>query len=174
MNENPASTSNPYATPQADLSVQRAPHEVELAGRMERLGAAIIDGLIMMVVSLGPIIAFFGGWTAYSSAVQSGGYMMTVGGTVFGFVMYLLVNGYFLSKTSQSIGKKLTGIKIVRTDGATADFLRIVTRRLMPVYALNFVPVVGPFLGIVEALFIFRKSKKCLHDDVADTVVIRI
>jgi hypothetical protein len=125
MNENPESTSNPYTTPQADLSVQRAPHEAELAGRMERLGAAMIDGLIMAVVSLGPIIAFFGGWTAYSSA-------------------------------------------------STADFWRIVTRRLMPVYALNFVPRVGALLGIVNVLFIFRRSKKCLHDDIADTVVIRI
>ncbi len=174
MSENTEPTSNPYATPQADLSIQRAPHEAELAGRGRRLGAATIDSLIMMVFSLVPVIAFFGGWTAYLSAAQSGEYMVTVGVTVFGFVMYILVNGYFLSKTSQSIGKKLLGIKIVRTSGANADFLRIVTRRLMPVSALNFVPVVGPYLGVVDALFIFRQSKKCLHDDIADTVVIRI
>lgn len=174
MNENSSSTSNPYATPQADLSVQRAPDEAELAGRGRRFGAAFIDGIIMNILVLGPVIAFVGGWSNYLEAAQAGSYMLTLGSVIFGFIVYLLVNGYFLAKDSQSIGKKLLGIKIVRTDGSKADFVRIVTRRLLPLYAAGLIPKVGPYLGLVDALFIFRKSKKCLHDDIADTVVIRI
>jgi len=160
----PSSTPNPYAAPQGDLSEQRAPDEAELAGRGRRLASAIIDAIIM----------FFGGWTDYQAAATTGSYMLTLGSTAFGFVVYLLVNGYFLAKDGQSIGKKLLGTKIVRTDGSKADFVRIVTRRLLPVQALNLIPMVGPLLSVVDALFIFRASKKCIHDDIADTVVIRI
>ena len=175
MSENSTSNTNPYAATQADLSVQRAPDEAELAGRWRRLGASIIDGLLMTVVTMVPTLLFFGGWGKYIEASQSGlSFMFTLGSIVFGFVAYLLINGYFLAKDSQSIGKKILGTKIVRTDGSQADFIRIVTRRLLPLYACGLIPKVGPFLGLVDALFIFRQSKKCLHDDIADTVVIRI
>jgi uncharacterized RDD family membrane protein YckC len=174
MNENPSSTSNPYATPQADLSVQRAPHEAELAGRWRRLGAAVIDTIIMIAVALGPIVFFLGGWSSYLSVAESGTFLMKLGISACSFVIYLLINGYFLAKDGQSIGKKLLGIKIVRTNGSQADFVRIVTRRLLPVQVAGLIPTVGPFLGLIDALFIFRQSKKCLHDDIADTVVIRI
>ncbi len=174
MNENPSSASNPYATPQADLSIQRAPHEAELAGRGRRLGAAVIDTIIMIVVGVIPVVMFMGGWSKYMEAAAAGSYMLTLGSSIFGFVIYLLVNGYFLAKDGQSIGKKMLGIKIVRTDGNAVDFVRIITRRLLPVQALNLIPVVGPLLALVDTLLIFRQSKKCLHDDIADTVVIRI
>jgi len=170
----PSSTSNPYAAPQGDLSEQRAPDEAELAGRGRRFASALIDGIIMVVLAVAPIIVFFGGWANYQVAAAAGSYMLTLGSTVFGFVVYLLVNGYFLARDGQSIGKKLLGTKIVRTDGSKADFTRIVTRRLLPVHALNLIPMVGPLLSVVDALFIFRASKKCIHDDIADTVVIRI
>ena len=175
MSENSTSTPNPYAATQADLSVQRAPDEAELAGRGRRLGAATIDSIIMAVVTLVPTMLFFGGWSKYIQASQSGfSFMFTVGSLVFGLAAYLLINGYFLAKDGQSVCKKMLGIKIVRTDGGQADLFRIVTRRLLPLYVCGLIPKVGPFVGLVDALFIFRKSKKCLHDDIADTVVIRI
>jgi uncharacterized RDD family membrane protein YckC len=170
----PPPAANPYSAPKTDLSEQRAPDEAELAGRGRRLGAAILDTIIMVALTFVPILMFMGGWSAYIAKAQEGSYMFTLLGTIFGFVMYLLVNGYFLAKDGQSIGKKILGIKIVRTDGSKADFTRIVTRRLLPVQACNLIPVVGPFLPVIDALLIFRNSKKCIHDDIADTVVIRI
>ena len=58
MNENMASASNPYAAPQADLRIQRAPEDAELASLGERLGAAVIDAIIMFVVVIVPTIMF--------------------------------------------------------------------------------------------------------------------
>ena len=170
----PSSTSNPYAAPQGDLSEQRAPDEAELAGRGRRLASAFIDGVIMILLAVAPVIAFVGGWSDYQAKAAAGSYMLTLGSGVFGIVVYLLVNGYFLAKDGQSIGKKLLGTKIVRTDGSKADFVRIVTRRFLPAQALNLIPMVGILLAVVDVLFIFRASKKCIHDDIADTVVIRI
>jgi hypothetical protein len=34
------------------------------------------------------------------------------------------------------------------------------------------VPVVGPVLVLADALWIFRADRRCLHDRIADTVVV--
>jgi uncharacterized RDD family membrane protein YckC len=174
MNENPVSTSNPYASPQADLSIQRAPEDAELASLGERLGAAIIDTIIMLVVALVPIVIFYGGWTEYMAADSSESYAFTLGSTAFGFLMYVIVNGYLLAKNGQSVGKKILDIKIVRTDGSRASFVRLVAVRALFEHALLLIPVVDIWLSIIDVLFIFQRSRKCLHDTIADTIVIRI
>jgi uncharacterized RDD family membrane protein YckC len=165
---------NPYSAPKTDLSEQRAPDEAELAGRGRRLGAAIIDTIIMVIVAVGPIIMLSGGWTAYSLKAAEGSIGFILMNAIVGLVIYLLINGYFLAKDGQSVGKKVLGIKIVRTDGSKADFARIVLRRLLPVQVVSNIPMIGPLLALVDVLLIFRASKKCVHDDIADTVVIRI
>jgi uncharacterized RDD family membrane protein YckC len=34
-------------------------------------------------------------------------------------------------------------------------------------------PTVGPFAGLIDVLFIFLKDRRCLHDHIAGTVVVR-
>lgn len=174
MNENPVSTSNPYAAPQADLSIQRAPEDAELASLGERLGAAIIDTIIMFIVAVVPIVIFYGGWAEYMAADSSESYAFTLGSTAFAFLTYVIVNGYLLAKNGQSVGKKILDIKIVRTDGSRASFVRLVAVRVLFEHALLLIPVVDIWLSIIDVLFIFQRSRKCLHDVVADTIVIRI
>ena len=36
------------------------------------------------------------------------------------------------------------------------------------------IPVVGMFIPFVDALLIFRSSNQCLHDQIADTIVIDV
>ena len=88
--------------------------------------------------------------------------------------MYVVVNGYLLAKNGQSVGKKMLDIKIVRTDRSRASFVRLVGVRALFENALLLIPVVDIWLWIINVLFIFRRSRKCLHDTAADTVVIRI
>jgi len=40
-------------------------------------------------------------------------------------------------------------------------------------YLANLVPVVGALFGLIDCLLIFRQSRRCLHDQIADTIVIR-
>jgi len=35
------------------------------------------------------------------------------------------------------------------------------------------VPGIGQIYSIVDALLIFRQSRKCLHDNIADTIVVK-
>jgi uncharacterized RDD family membrane protein YckC len=174
MNENPMSTSNPYAAPQADLSIQRAPEDTELASLGERLGAAVIDAIIMFVVVMVPIIIFYGGWSAWMEDASSESFAFSLVSTAFSYLMYVVVNGYLLAKNGQTVGKKIMDIKIVRTDGSPASFARIVAVRALFENALLLIPVVDIWLWLIDVLFIFRRSRKCLHDTVADTIVVRI
>lgn len=177
-NFNPSGTqtpaANPYSAPKSDLTGPGAPDQAELAGRGRRLGGAIIDGIIQSVVLFGVLLPFMGGWAGYMSMVAERPYVTGLIVAIVSFVAYIVVNGYFLAKDGQTIAKKILGMKIVRTDGSQADFMRIATRRALPIYACNLIPVAGGFLPLIDALLIFRSSKKCFHDDIADTVVIRI
>jgi uncharacterized RDD family membrane protein YckC len=170
---NPPDAVNPYKAPTADLTPPTKSDESNLAHPGRRFGAAFIDGIIMLAVLLVPLIVIFGGFMAYAARLQQS-YLLQLGIWAVSTIVYLLINGYFLARDGQSIGKKLLGIKIVRTDGSKADFVRIVTRRFLPVQACSLIPVVGAYLPLLDALFIFRKSRKCLHDDIADTIVVNV
>jgi len=93
--------------------------------------------------------------------------------TLGAIVVFILLNGYYLVQRGQSLGKMATGIRIVRPDGSRVDAGRILGLR----YALNWVLVSVPFIGglysLVDTLCIFRESRRCLHDDIADTVVVK-
>jgi uncharacterized RDD family membrane protein YckC len=95
---------------------------------------------------------------------------------VLGWFMDLLVltNIILLTLRGQTLGKLLLGIQIMRSgDDSRAGFLRaVLLRSLLPVFAL-FLPHVGPFLVIADVLLIFRSDRRCLHDFIADTRVVR-
>ena len=86
-----------------------------------------------------------------------------------GFCVWSGLTIRFVLRNSQSIAKKLLGIKVVRADGSPASFSRIFWLRNAANIALSIVP----FYGIVDALFIFSDSRQCLHDKLADTVVVK-
>lgn len=173
MSDNMTPSVNPYSAPNADLTEQRTSDETQLAGRWLRLIAAILDALIMSLFTVVPAILYFGGWAGYAEKAVSSPMLFKLLGVVIGIPVYLLINGRLLAKDGQSIGKKVMGIKIVRSDGSHADFTRILVRRLAPVYVAQIIPFVGALLVTIDALFIFRDSKQCLHDQIADTIVVR-
>ena len=164
-------TPNPYAPPASevqDIFDPQAP--IELADRGTRLAAFIVDYLIMIGMWYLPFLLVFllgGGFgdTEPSPELVLGSLLAALAGfSVWAWltVKYVLANG-------QSIAKKMLGIKVVRTDGSPASFSRIFWLR----------NVVNGFLGLiliywfVDALFIFGEPRQCLHDKLADTIVIQ-
>ena len=61
----------------------------------------------------------------------------------------------------------------MRSDGSKASLLRLAGLRYFASSLLDLVPVVGWIYALVDALLIFRDSRKCLHDNIADTIVVR-
>jgi uncharacterized RDD family membrane protein YckC len=162
---------NPYAPPQTIPTVPDA-GEHQLASRGKRLGGVFIDGIIVTLCTLPVLLLVFGGWTNYVTRVGEGGFLIQLGVTIFGVIVYLLINGYLLAKNGQTIGKKLLSTKIVRTDGSAVDLQRIILRRYLPLSIAYIIPVVGYLIGLINALLIFRESHQCGHDNLADTIVV--
>jgi len=162
---------NLYAPPEARVDDVHAEGELELAGRGTRLGAAIVDGLIYGAVFWLMMLFVFRISFQEMVAVTIGKQvLMQIGG----IVIYTILNGYWLAKNGQTIAKKLLDIKIVRTDGSAAGIGRIVLLRLAPIWLMTLIPIVVVVAsGLVDPLLIFRQSRKCLHDTIADTIVVK-
>lgn len=161
-------TDNPYRAPAASLEAQPAPQGIELAGRMERFGAAFIDGMISMALVL-PVMYFSG----YFDHPSSESFLATLGMQAASLALYFLVNGYFLKQSGQTLGKKMLGIKITDMHNNVPPLLRILTLRYLPWSAIAAVPVVGLFIPMIESLLIFRADRRCLHDLIAGTRVVK-
>ena len=167
---------NPYAPPRAAVQDVRAPGDgLMSADRGTRLGAAILDTIIFGAMVYLPflLMAFFGGAAAGVSGARgsgAGGFVVGVG-SVFalaGLGTWIVFTVKYVNENGQSIAKRMLGIKVVRTDGSPITLGRIFWMRNF----LNTVLGIIPFYGIVDALFIFGEARQCLHDKLADTIVV--
>ncbi len=153
----PKPAANLYAAPRA--AVIDVDSEAELASRFQRLRAAIIDVMIY-VVALLPFAVFYG--------------KPMLGGSLSALVILGIIgwNGVLLAQRGQTIGKKASGIRIVRTDDSDASFSRLFFMRLILTWVMGSVPFIGPLFSLVNVLFIFREDRRCIHDLICDTKVV--
>jgi uncharacterized RDD family membrane protein YckC len=136
------------------------------ATKMDRLFAALIDGLISIIGML-PIF-FFIDFDALAEPSAS----LTAVLFVYGFIMTLLLHGYLLYYYGQTIGKNFMSIRIENLDSSKASLKTIYFKRMLPMQVLSIIPFGGQFIsGIVNPLFIFGKQRRCLHDYLAKTQV---
>ena len=94
----------------------------------------------------------------------------------------LAVQVWMLTTRGQSIGKRITGIRVVRIDGGKPGFvyawlLRECVITIIGIVA-GLIPILGPFLlrpafHVVDWCMIFRDDQRCLHDLMAGTRVVR-
>jgi uncharacterized RDD family membrane protein YckC len=161
-------TSNPYAPPRAAVSdVADSTEELEPAGRGVRLGAALLDGVVLLVLVYLPVIlggAFADGEPGAPPEISPVAWLLAFAG----FVVWAVFTVRYVTRNGQSIAKKWLGIKVVRTDGSKASLGRIFWLRNVVNGLLGLIP----FYGIVDALFIFGDERRCIHDKIADTLVV--
>ena len=170
-------TTNPYAPPQAAVQDVSDSDATELAGRGVRLLTVILDGLILAVmfyVPLGMSVSLTGRPLLVNAHFNYGAMLgPNVWLPLLGLAAWLVLTVMFVSRNGQSIGKKITGIKVVRSDGSAASLGRIFWLRNVIGAVLGLIPVVGSAFGLVDCLMIFGQSRQCLHDKFADTIVIK-
>lgn len=145
-----------------------------LANEWIRLCAKILDiillfGFIILTVVAEWLFKYFEdgfGWadTFYSSKdvlIGFGGFWVIV------FGIFQIV---YLSMKGQTVGKKIFGIKIVKRDDLqNGGFVTNVLLRAIVNALIGFMP----FYDLVDILFIFTEEKRCLHDRIAGTIVIK-
>jgi uncharacterized RDD family membrane protein YckC len=165
-------TTNPYAPPQATVQDVTDPTATP-AGRGTRLVAVILDGLIVAAMVYIPLII---GIAMNGRPMVLNGHFnpMVISGIgswlpTIGFIAWCWLTILFVSRNGQSIGKKMLGIKVVRSDGSRASLGRIFLLRNV----VNTLLALVPFYGLVDILLIFGDAQQCVHDKIADTIVIK-
>jgi uncharacterized RDD family membrane protein YckC len=166
----PLPAHDPYAAPTAVVA-EVAQGDMVLADRGVRLAAAIVDGLIFFALLMAVAVLI-------PLAVEGKGGSETVAMAVgvaamLGFFAVLGVNMLWLHRHGQTIGKRLFGIRIVRGDGSHCALLRVIFARWLPVTLLGAIPLLGYIVTLVDPLLIFRSDYRCLHDIIADTLVVK-
>jgi uncharacterized RDD family membrane protein YckC len=160
---------NPYAPPRAVVQDVVDPYAgVMLADRGTRLGASILDTAIFFGMVYVPLVVFLISEAAVGPSDGIGGAIGLVLALV-GFIAWLWLTLRFMRRNSQSIGKKIVGIKVVRSDGAPVSLSRLIWLRNV----VNWIVSIIPLYGLIDVLFIFGESRQCLHDKIADTIVIK-
>ncbi len=161
---------NPYSAPEGEIRAQD-PELNDLASRWTRLFAFIIDSIISLVITV-PFMLYYGVWESAMQG-QEMGMEITIMFTLLGVVGFMLFHGYLLKTKGQTIGKYILGIRIVSLDGELPEFGGLIAKRYVPVWLLQVLPALG-LLALVNVLLIFRSDKRCIHDLIAGTKVIRI
>jgi uncharacterized RDD family membrane protein YckC len=172
---------NPYAPPasQPDSTAAPAtPVAEQLATRWQRLGGALLDGLLDLLAAV-PL--FFGlPLREYARAVKENPnpiLAFTMAGT-WGLVAAVLLFALavfqwtLLATRGQTLGKIVAGTRVVRVDGSPAGFLHAVVIRNWPFSVIYRVPVIK-WLVLIDWLCIFGERRRCLHDAIAGTNVVR-
>jgi uncharacterized RDD family membrane protein YckC len=140
------------------------------ASRGKRLGGALIDGLISIVIIV-PIMLATG---VLQEAFRGEG--MTLGQQaaffVVGWVVFLTLNGYLLLRRGQTIGKVVVKTKIVDLSGNLPNFGKLLVLRYFVLGLVAQIPIIGSLAGLVNVLFIFGKERRCVHDYIASTRVV--
>jgi uncharacterized RDD family membrane protein YckC len=171
-----AMENNPYAAPAAVVDDVAAWDAFDLenrkATRGKRFGAAVVDGVINLIWVL-PII-----WGATMAVDVRHGLKPAapmVGVMMLGLCLLIgifVVNCMMIHRSGQTIGKRALDIAIVRTDGSRIGVARYIFLRVVPIVLIGMVPVVGRLINLVDPLLIFSKERRCLHDLIADTIVV--
>lgn len=128
-----------------------------------RCGAILIDYILLLIVPVGSLLLGrfleYDGTKLLNSELSNAGWLITFLLALTNFIIFPLFSG-------QSIGKILTGLKVVKTDGGEATLKNLIIRHFVG-YPLMFLT-----LGLGFLMSVFNQKGRALHDFLAGTVVI--
>ena len=157
---------SPYQAPKSSIIEEARDGEFELAERGTRLGAYLIDTFSYLILAVPIIISI-----KNNPEAEPNGIIILVSLLMLALTIANLV---LLHRYGQTIGKRMLSIQIVRSDYSRAGLGRIIFMRALPIGLLGNIPGVGPLVSLADALFIFRDSRRCIHDEIADTIVVNL
>ncbi len=146
--------SDPYQPP---------PDLTDVVGR--RIGAALLDGVLLTVIFVVVGIASGGGSTGNGKAsvtLGTAGTLVWVAATLAYFIISEGTSG-------QTVGKRALGIRVVRCDGSRAGPGPIVVRNVLRL--VDALPI-AYIVGLVTILATGRRRQR-IGDMAADTAVVR-
>ena len=132
-----------YETPVTTAEETGTTSGPELAGRGVRLGAYLVDSLILVIVFL--VIVASGVWITLDDIIQMGTLPSTndVLQVMMVFaVVFMVINGYLLVMRGQTVGKLMLGIRIVDSaTGGKVSAAKVLGLRYIVFFGLQIIPV---------------------------------
>jgi len=163
---------NPYVTPVSDPIPETSPIiGAQLASLGERFLGSLIDGLIMLAIAL-PAGLVTGATGAVNPANKAESLGFNIGVSLVVFAVFLAINWKSLNATGQTIGKKVVKTRIVTLQNekpAINDLLK----RYAFLNLIGIIPFVGWIGSLVNVLFVFKADRRCIHDLIGKTKVIK-
>lgn len=172
-------------TPSNTIAPVAPVSQTTYAGFGRRLGAVLLDGLILGAVMtvvfmiFGMIFFAVAGGAAGMVKGSSDAVGTAVGGTIvlLSLVEYALALAialgyqvYFVGKSGQTLGKKALGIKVVGMKTmAPVGFGGAILREVLGKFVSGIIPFAIGYLWML-----WDKDKQTLHDKIAGTIVIKV
>ena len=162
----PPAGAPPYARPQIVIT------DLELAGLGERFLAHLIDSCLVSIPAV--LCAVAGGFFA-AAAGENGvpderianlGILGMLAILVLGAAAQIVAQATW----GQSFGKHWLGIRVARIDGRPLTVMHVILARNV---ALMVIASFCGLVNIIDALMIFGSDRRCLHDLIAGTKVVR-
>ncbi len=172
---------NPFAPPEdQSMAVENADSAGDVrATRVNRLGAAILDGIIIACITVP--IQFMSGFIQRAQQQQVS-MVETFAMNFLGVLVMAALNGYTLATRGQTLGKMAAGIQIVDHEtGRLLPFLRVFVIRSLWTLPLSFIVAIIPgqmddivisVAVLIDVLLIFGSDQRCLHDYLAGSKVV--
>lgn len=154
------------------MVVQKMKEGVHIAGEFVyagfwiRVGAKLVDGIILLVVRMlvgGLVGAVMG---AVMGSSQNSLAIIKVVAALAGIALQAAYTIYFVGKFSATPGKMACGLKVIRPDGTPMTYGRACGRFFGEWLS-------GLTLGIGYLMVAFDDEKRALHDRVCDTRVVK-
>jgi uncharacterized RDD family membrane protein YckC len=139
-----------------------APVELPRADIGARFLGRLIDNLVYAAAALIP------GGIAWAAVADWLGIVVAALGflAVFGF------NVHLLASSGQSIGKRFIGTRIVTKEGGRVPVALTLLLRTFAPMAVGFIPFAGNVFGILDGAWVLGPQRRCLHDLMANTLVV--
>lgn len=145
----------------------------DLATRTSRLFAALIDGGLAVALMLPLAASAESSYGDYYIDPYAGSSAMSMP-LVLALFALAAIQMTLIATKGQSIGKAFMGIRIVKVDDESAPgFFKGVFMRGAVGAVIGQIPFVGFIYGLVDCLAIFSENRRCLHDMIAGTKVIK-
>ena len=133
--------------------------------------AVLVDGVVSLLLAIPGVIVAIG--PVFNGSEEPD----PLGIVLIGLAMILLtiVQAVLISKRGQSIGKIALGIRIAHSvDGSNPGFLKGFLIRTFVPQIIYQVPFLGFLFLLVDSCFIFSERRQCIHDLMAETVVLKV
>lgn len=142
---------------------------------LRRVTATAIDFVVVPAASF--LVMLVTGAMEHASAYA--GVQPFIRPVLLGIAGYVLVNGWLLYARGQTLGKLITGIQIVDIDSnAVPPIWKLIFMRAW-FFALLYLPLGYSFIGVlallpvIDCAFGLRSDRRCLHDLLCATKVVR-